>query len=476
MRLPAFIGPSYQLRSVNIDCQRSVNLYPEKHELGTGKEQEAFSLHGTPGLLLKLTLAQSPVRALYTASNGNVYAVGGNKLYSINSSFEATERGTLSTSSGEVSIADNGIDMVLVDGANGYYFTFGNSTFNTITDDDFLGANIVQYQDGYFIFNKPNSGQFYISGLNSTSIDPLDFALSEGNPDNLVGHISVHRELWMFNEKTTEVFFNSGNADFPFERLEGGFIEHGCAARFSIAKMNNTVFWLGKSETGTGIIYMANGYSPQRISTHAVEQAIQGYSDFSDAKAFCYQQEGHAFYVINFPTADTTWVYDTSTGAWHERTYTNDGVQERHRADVYSFGHDTHLVGDYENGKIYAFSLSTYDDDGEPITRLRVAPHITAGLARVTFHKFQLDMETGVGLDGITQGTDPQAMLQFSDDGGHKWSNEKWVSFGSIGARRARAIWRRLGLSRDRVFKIKITDPVKVVLIGAEIDVERMAS
>lgn len=453
-----------------------MNLYCERHEIGNGKEQEAFSLHGTPGLLLKLTLPTSPIRGIYTASTGSVYAVGGNKLYSISTAFVATERGTLSTSSGQVSIADNGIDLVIVDGQNGYKLTFGSNTFAAITDEDFVGADIVAFQDGYFIFNKPNSGQFYISGLNDTTIDELDFATSEGNPDNIVGHISVHRELWMFNEKTTEIFYNSGDADFPFARLEGGFIEFGCGARFSIAKMNNTVFWIGKNEAGTGIVYKAQGYQPQRISTHAVEQAIQGYADFSDATAFCYQQEGHNFYVLNFPSADTTWVFDDTTGLWHERAFTNDGVLERHRANFYTFGHDIHLVGDHETGKIYKLDPETYTDDGAAITRLRIAPHLTSGLKRVTFHKFQLDMETGVGIDGSGQGDNPQAMMEFSDDGGHTWSNEIWTSFGAIGARNARAIWRRLGTSRDRVFSITITDPVKVVLIGAEMEAEVLAS
>lgn len=477
MRFPGFIGPSYQNgRSVNIDSQRCINLYAEKNEAGTGKEGEVAALLGTPGLTLKLTLAGGVCRGLWTASNGTLYAVGGNKLYSINSSFVATERGTLNTSSGTVSMADNGLQLVIVDGANGYSFTFGTNTFAQITDGDFLGANQVVFQDGYFIFNKPSSGQFYISGLNDVTFDALDFATSEGNPDNVVGIASLNRNLYVFNDITSEVFYNSGNADFPFERVQGGFIKVGCAARFSIATDDTSCFWIGNGDEGRGIIYRTESYQPQRISTHPVEEAIQGYSSISDAVGFCYQQEGHNFYVLNFPTANTTWVYDATTGLWHERAYNNAGTLERHRANYHAFAYGVHVVGDYANGKIYELSTSVYTDAGDYITRQRIAPHITSDLDRVIYKAFQLDLETGVGLDGTGQGTDPQVMLQFSDDGAHSWSNEKWTDMGQIGERKARAIWRRLGQSRDRVFKLTITDPVKVVLIGAKLDIEKAAS
>lgn len=476
MRFPGFIGPSYLARSVNVDCQRCVNMYPEKHEVGGAKEGEVMCLIGTPGKLLKLTLAAGVVRGIYTASNGRVFAVGANKLYEISSTFVATELGTLNTTSGSVSMSDNGLHLVIVDGPNGYKFEFGTNIFANVIDPNFMGANFVTFQDGYFIFNKPSTGQFYISGLNDTTIDPLDFASSEGSPDPLVSIISVNRNIWALNEKTTEIFFNSGNADFPFQRVEGGFVNIGIAARFSVASDGENIFWLGQNTSGKGIVYMAQGYNPQRISTHAIEFAIQGYSDFSDATAFCYQMDGHRFYILNFPTANRTWCFDLSTGLWHERAYTNMGLLGRDRANYHTFGHGIHLIGDYENGKIYELSYDYNLDDGQYITRKRVAPHISSDGERVFHSEIKLDMETGVGLDGIQQGTDPQIMLKFSDDGGHSWSNEKWTTAGKIGRHKYRAEWRRLGSSRDRVYDITITDPVKVVLIGAELEIMKGAS
>lgn len=476
MRFSGFIGPSYTLRSVNVDCQRCINLYPEFNEHGTGKEKEVAALIGVPGLSLLVTIGSGPIRGVWMASNGQLFVVSGNKLFRVSSAWVATELGTLSTSIGQVSLADNGTQLMIVDGTYGYVLTLATSIFSQITDPDFPGANQVVFQDGYFIFNNPGTGQFGISGLNSATFDALDIATSEGNPDDIVGIISNNRDLWLANEKTIEVFFNSGAADFPFERVQGAFVEVGLAARFSLAKMNNVVYWLGQDENGQGTVFQAKGYQPQKISTHAIDLAIQGYGTISDAVAFTYQDSGHYFYVLNFPTANTTWVYDATTSLWHERAYNNGGQLARHRGNCHAFAFGKHVVGDYENGNLYELRSDVYADNSNPLIKRRVTPHVSAGGKRVTYHRFQLDIESGVGLDGTTQGTDPQAMLQFSDDGGHTWSNEKWVSMGKIGQTKWRADWRRLGMSRDRVFRVTVSDPVKTIFVGAELDIEVEAS
>jgi hypothetical protein len=472
LRFQGFVGPSYKHRSLNIECERCINLYPETIESGRGKEGEVTALIATPGLLLLSTIGDGSIRGQWWTSTGAYYVVSGDTVYKLDSGWNGTEIGTLDTGAGPVSMADNGTSLVIVDGIKGYVVTLSSDAFAEISDGDFLPADQVVFQDGYFIFNRSGTGQFFISGLNSTDFDALDIATSEGQPDPIIAILSDHRDLWLFNAQTTEVFFNSGDADFPFQRVQGAFIEHGCAATFSVAKMNNTVFWLGRDDKGQGVVYMAQGYQPQRISTHPVEQAIQSYDDISDAVAYCYQQDGHHFYVLNFSSASTTWVYDASTGMWHERVYTNDGQFERHRADNHAFAHGTHVVGDYVTGRLYELSPSTYSDNGDEITRQRITPHVSSGLKGVTYNSLQLDIEAGVGIDGSGQGDDPQAMLRWSDDGGRTWSNEKWVSFGAIGQTKTRAIWRRLGMARDRVFEVTITDPVKVAIVGAEIDLQ----
>lgn len=396
---------------------------------------------------------------------------------------------TFSTSTGTIHAASmsyggDGDDSstVFVDGSYSYIFydlyglrlcferTNVPAALGAISFGDNVPASHIAWVDGYFIINKIGTNKFYVSDLQGFTIDSLSFASSEGNPDQIAGLVANNRDLFVFNETTTEIFVNTGNPDFPFERVQGGFIEMGCLAKHSIARLKGTIFWLGQDQNGGGAAYMMNGYTPQRISTHVIEQKISSYAAPENATAFGYEWNGHFFYVLNFTEA--TWVYDLSTGVWHERAYTNSGTLERHRAEAHAYdsGNDSHVVGDYESGEIYKFDDSTYDDDGDVITRLRTCPHISSTLEQIVCDKLQLDMETGVGLVS-GQGSDPQVMLDWSDDGGHTWSDEAWTSAGGqaggIGEYSTRVIWRRLGRFRDRIFRFKITDPVKVVLIDA---------
>lgn len=471
MRFVGFIGPTYTLPSVNVDCQRCINLYPELNELGTGKDREIASLVGTPGLKLLATVPALGCRGSLTASNGILYKVYGNKFYKVASDFTYTELGTLATNTGNVSLADNGLQLVVVDGPNGYIWDFTLLTFTQITSGSFFGADKVIQQDGYFVFNKPNSSQFYLSDLEAATFVTVPELISPIFPNlgKIISFGADHRNLWMFGPNNYEVFFNSG-AVFPFDYVQGSVGDVGCAATFSVASLNGTLMWLGSDARGTGIVYEASGYQPVRISNEAVEYAIQSYSVISDAVAWTYQDGGHNFYVLNFPTANATWVFDSSTKLWHERAYLSDGQLLRHRGQTHAFAYGKHILGDWENGNIYELTRSAYSDNGAAIMRRRRSPHISTDMVRQFFQGFMLDIETGVGIDGLGQGTNPQAVLRWSDDGGHRWSNEKWTGIGAIGATRARANWSRLGQSRSRVFEVTISEPVKVTILGAELD------
>lgn len=476
-RFTGFIGPSYTSQSVNVDCQRTVNLFPEVNPLGTGKEKEVASLVPSPGLKLLLTLPQSPLRGLWRGSNELLYAVAGNALYLVSSTFTYTALGTLLTATGPVSMADNGLQLVVVDGPNGYQLTLSNNTFAQILDANFFGANQVAFQDGYFIFNKPGADVFYISPLNAvTPFSALQSAVSEGSPDNVVGLIDNLQSLFVFNTQTIEVFYDSGDT-FPFSRIQGALIAVGCVGAFTIQKLSNVIYWLGQDESGFGIVYRAQSYQPERISTPAIEAVIRslGSTAAAAARAWSYQQGGHQFYCLNIPGSSATWVYDASTGLWHERTYLALWGQERHRAECHATAYGMNIVGDYQNGNLYQLDPDTLTDNGTSISRERVAPHISENMTRHFHHEFQLDMEVGVGT--VTgQGQDPQVVMRYSDDGGHTWSSERFASIGAIGNTKTRITWRRLGQSRDRVYHVKITDPVKTVLIGAQLDVEAAAS
>lgn len=475
MRFPGFIGPSYHLDSVAIDAQRSVNWYLRRTESGTGKEGEAAALIDRPGYDELVSVgAGLPQRGSIETTTGAYYTVNGGKLFKISSSWVATEIGVLSTSTGHVSMADNGVSLVIVDGTYAYRVTLADDTFAALVDADLTSFNQVLYLDGYFIFIGET--KFQITGLLDTAIDALDFATSEGSPDAIVGGIVLERQLYIFNETTTEIFYNSGDADFPFARMEGAFLELGCAARFSIEKTKDQLFFVARDKNGAGLIYKARGANMEKISTHAIETKISEYGDITDAKAWVYQDEGSSFYVLNFADADTTWVYDITTGAWHERTYTNDGQQERDRGYSHAYAHSTHIVGDYETGSIYKMSREFKSDNGDEIVCIRTCPHLYAENKMVRYKSFELDMEKGTGLDGSGQGTDPKAMLTFSNDGGFTYGNEHWADIGKIGQRSKRVVWRRLGSARGRVFKLTISDPVRRVLVGANLELEMGAS
>lgn len=393
------------------------------------------------------------------------------------------------------------------------------STGTTLTFTPFLtsissfpGAVGCGFLDGWFVFNQPNSQIFWVMDSTSTAVDPLYFASAEGSPDNLVTLIVDHREIWLFGQNSVEVWYDAGLPDFPMARIQGAFNEIGCLAAYSVAKLDNGLFWLGTDQRGNGIVYRSKGYSGERVSTHAVEWQIQQYSTLADAVGYTYQQDGHSFYVLNFPNANTTWVYDVATGAWHERAGWENNDFTRTRGNCQMNFNNEIVIGDYRTGDIFAYDPTVYSEAGTTQKWLRSWRALPTGqndLNRSAQHSLQLDCQAGVGLSGysqaevndiiyiydrahdyildragsalkirdyaqytITIGADPQVMLRWSDDGGHTWSNEHWKSMGQIGQTGYRTIWRRLGMTlklRDRVYEISGTDPVQIAIMGAEL-------
>ena len=517
MKTP-ILGSSYVTRSVNAADNRMVNLFPEI--VPEGGKEPAF-LNRAPGMTLLQTVGTGPIRGLWAVfpikfGQDNLelasamYVVSGNEVYEL-SSLTATPilLGNV-TGTGPVSIADNGGQVFFACNPDGFLYDRLSGAFGPITDPDFPGAGTVGFLDGYFVFNEPQSQKVWVTELlDGGSIDPLSFASAEGSPDGLVAVFIDHREAWLFGTNSVEVWYDSGDLDFPLTRIQGAFNEFGCAATYSIAKLDNTIFWLGKDARGLGVVYRANGYTGQRVSTHAVEWQIQQYGDLSDAIAYSYQQDGHSFYVLTFPSANATWVYDVSTQAWHERAGFNNGSFTRHRSNCQAnFGNET-VLGDYQNGNLYKFDLDVYADNGSIQKWLRSWRALPTGennLKRTAQHTMQLDAETGVGLnlypayaaqnlttqdakELVTEsgllitttaypaapGYNPQAMLRWSDDGGHTWSSEHWSSMGRIGVYKTRTFWRRLGMTmklRDRVYELSGTDPVKIAIVGAHIAID----
>lgn len=506
MKTP-ILGSTYVARSVNAADARMVNLFPEV--IPDGGMEPAF-LNRAPGLNKLSTVGTGPIRGLWSFStdSNKAFVVSGNELYSIDKNYTPTLIGKVSSSPIPVSMTDNGTQLFIACNGPSYIYNNDTNEFKKIDDPDFPGAVTVGYLNGYFVFNEPNSQRIWVTALlDGTSIDPFDFASAEGSPDGVVGLIVDHREVWVYGTNSVEVWYDAGTQDFPLQRIQGAFNELGCASPYSIAKMDNGLFWLGQDARGNGIVYRANGYQGQRISTHAIEWHIQQYGDLSNAIGYTYQQDGHSFYVLIFPNANTTWVYDVATQMWHERAKWVNGSFTRHQSNCQMFFNNLTIVGDYKDGNIYSFDLTNYSDNNQIQRWLRTWRALSTGqndLKRTAQHSLQVEMETGTGINGyekneiiylttqnldylitesgnylicdestgITQGVNPQLMLRWSDDGGHTWSNEHWVSGGKIGQYGHRAIYRRLGMTqklRDRVYELSGTDPVKIAITGAEL-------
>ena len=399
MKTP-ILGGSYVARSINAADNRMVNLFAEAIPDGSGGKEAGFLLR-CPGLRLLATVGTGPIRGLWV-TNGVAYVVSGSEFYSLSTSYTATLLGTVS-GTGPVSMADNGTQIFIACNPLSYIYNVSTLVFAQITDVDFPGAGSVGYLDGYFVFNEPGTQKFWVTSLlDGTAIDPLDFASAEGYPDDVVALIVDHREIFLFGNTSVEVWYDAGTPDFPLARIQGAFMEVGCEAAYSVAKLDNSVFWLGSDARGRGIVYRANGYTPARISTNAVEYAIQSYGNITDAIGYTYQQDGHPFYVLIFPSSEATWVYDVSTQLWHERAGFESGQFVRHRSNCQmSFNHEI-VVGDYEDGRVYAFDLDVYADDDQIQKWLRSWRALPAGqnnLKRTAHHSLQLDAETGIGLN-----------------------------------------------------------------------------
>jgi hypothetical protein len=354
-----------------------------------------------------------------------------------------------------------------------------NWTVIPSSDGAFTGGNTVDIVDNYFVYNRPNSQQWGASNLLSPVSPALSYSAKDGAPDNLVSLIVDHREVYLLGEASSEAWVDVGAVPFPFQRIPGTSTQHGIAAKFSMSRVGNSFAYVSQNSRGQAQIMQMNGYQPQRISTHAVENTLVN-QKISDAISWTYQLEGHEVYVVTFPSIGTnglTWAYDVATGMWHKWLYTNNlGQYERHRGNCAALFQGMVLCGDYANGNIYEIDSNNYTDNGQNVRRLRRCPHIVTDLQRQFFDELQIQFQPGVGLSGVTTplnkevvGANPQAMLRWSSDGGSTWSREYWVSIGLEGKYKNRAIWRRLGTARDRVYEVVVSDPVKAVIVSANI-------
>lgn len=467
-------GGFYQARSLIADAQRCLNLYPEKNPEGS---EVPYTHYPVPGKTLLGTGTAGGTRGAYTATNGQLFVAIGSTIYAVSAAYTFTSVGALTTSSGPVSMKDNGTTMIVVDGSSvGVRVTLGSNSSSQITsatDSNWRGADRVDYLDGYFICNVPGTRQWFISDLQAaTFTNPLYFASKEGNSDLLQTVAVVHREAWLIGSDTTEVWFDAGNVDFPLQRMPGVFIQHGCAAKGSLATFDLSLFWLGRDPQGQFVAFHVANYEAKRISTHAIETMWSSYATVSDAIGYCYQQQGHVFYVLHFPTADATWAYDLSTGFWHQRgSMGTNGIIHRDIGNCHALAYGKNIVGDCSNGNLYALDQNNFSENGAAMLFLRSFPTIDIEDRRVFYTKLTLDMQTGVGLSsGLWQ--NPTVNVRWSDDGGYTWGNAVQVPLGGIGSNLARATLWRMAYGRRRVYEISWSAPINTALNGGWLDYE----
>lgn len=450
-RIP-FTIQSYTHESLPLSAQRVVNYYAEQ---APPEAKSPAILLPWPVLKDFSAIGVGPIRGVHQMAE-ELYAVSGQNLFKVDPSGVGTDLGSIGiNATGLISMANNGTELTVVNDNDGYVYNRDLDTLAQITDPDFPKVLSVAQLDGYNIYPKLNSDQYIISALrDATAYDALDFATAEGDPDTLLNVHVDHRQILLMGRRTIEPWYNSGET-FPFSPVSGAFISTGLGARHAVASLDNTTFWLGND----GVVYRLNGFTPQRVSTHAIEQAIAKISAIGDARAFGMSWKGHAFFVLTFPN-EATFVYDAATNLWHEReTFGQKGWIGCCHVRVYG----QEVIGDQDTGKLYTLA-ETGDDAGLPVQRIATGAPLYAEGNWAFMPKFEAVFESGVGLTGES---DPQVMLQHSDDGGRTWSNEHWRPMGKIGEYRKVTSWRRQGRFRERVTRLTVSDPVAARFIGA---------
>lgn len=461
MPLLPFATGSPAGKSLAVDTELLVNCYPVT---STSRRSKAIkAIYGRAGLELFGNYGEFRARGLH-AFGSRLYGVFRGELISISNDSIGVSKGTLETIDGTVSMDDNGTQLMVVDGASGYTFNVDTDTFAKITDADFpANPTHVTYLDGFFIVTVANSDQFHVSTLkDGTSWNALDFASAESDPDDLITAIGDHGELWLLGARSTEVWQNTGNLDFTFERLEGAKIQWGIHAQWSLARYADTIVMLGRNDHGAQQVISMVNYQPQRISDDALEKRIAGFASTTDAFGYVYNDAGRFFYVLSFPTGNETWAYDVREGEWHQL---KSGITGRFLPEFHQAFFSANMVSDFNTGNLFKLTPGIFADDGDDIFMKITGEHFSDEERQVGHAALQVIFEHGVGLQS-GQGDDPQAMLRWSNDNGRTYSSEHWRSIGKVGDHKARAVWRTLGRARDRVYEVAVTDPIKRVVVG----------
>jgi hypothetical protein len=466
--IPLF-GLGLQGKSPNVTANKLINAY---YEFQAEKDRTQVAIYLTPGLTSVVNQGSTPWRGLlYFPANNLIYGVHRNNFYAISSAWVVTAHGTIGTTEGRVDMCDDGTRITVVDGDEIY--TYDTSTPATpiaaVTDAQRpTSPNTCIVQAGRVLTDENGTGQFKGSDAYSTAWDALNFATAESNPDNLIHIINYRGVVVLMGDYTVEFWTNVGGSGFPYQRNIGADIEIGLAARWSISQFAGSYAFLARNREGQVIVSMLNGYTAERISNFELEHIINAYANVADATSIGYMLGGHAMYQLNFPSQSKSWLYDGSTKYWSELRYKSN---ERHRAEIGISTTNKTIVSDYENGKLYQLDDVTLTDDGEPIITQLTGRHIYKDKKNVRVSSLELGIESGVGT-GTGQGENPVAGLRISKDGGHTFGTQTFAPMGKVGEYTKRCRWKRLGIGRDFVFEVVMSDPTRRVITEATLMID----
>ena len=493
MSIVPFVGTTYQHKSFDVSAQRTINFYPETLDNSDTKSPRV--LIGRPGVQLYADasgITDGAPRGIITANakasiletSGRSFVVIRNKLIEINSDATLTERGTISDLNSRAYMVDAGAFLMIADGTDLYSFEYDTNALDTVslpfaqpTQIAYIGERLIAINADPTVDVIPNYNKYYFSAISDpTTFSALDWNEAVGNAQQCIAIGERGDEFFVFSDSNFAVWKKVGNAKNPYTRMNGVNAGIGCRAKDSVISHAGQVFWLGSSKNGNNQFFGSSGYQAQKISTYAIENELDKVDGTTtDAKGFSFQKVGHNFICWSFLQSDQTWVFDPAEGwsEWATRD-TNTNVLRRFGPLYATFANGEILMAYVDGPYIVKLNAEYYQDwtpDGiVPMISIRRSPVYWKGLNEVWHRSFTLDMETGVGTQ-TGQGQNPRIMLRWSDDGGYTFSNvEKWKPLGKIGQRKVMVQWRRLGRSRERVYEVSITDPIKRVRIQAQIE------
>ena len=445
---------SYSLTAPSASSARLVNMYAEAAPAGA---PNPVLLRSAPGVRPLVSLTGGG-RGLYSCALG-VFAVAGQTLYRIAST--ATALGTVS-GQGRATFADNTTQLAV--SADGVGYVYSGSGLAAISDGDFTSRRpgVVVGVDGYALWVDKGSGRFFGSDLlDFAAYEALDNAVAEADADRVVTAVVTQRQVALIGERTTELWYNSGANGFPFERVPGGVIDLGGLAEHGACRLDNTVFWLASDRTARAL----RGSTPQRVSTHGVEEAWRKYATVSDCQCFPITQQGHLWIVFRFPTAGRAWVYDVSTNEWHER---ESYLSLPWRVCAAAEWEGVTYVQNADTGSVGILDAATFTEWGETLRGEWTYQSVYGGGRRMFHEELELGADMGVGL-ATGQGSDPLVTLQVSDDAGKTWRTFPMRFMGRMGEYGRRIRWHRLGSASRRVYRMAVSDPVPVTITDTQL-------